>query len=377
MSNEDGYQITDPSNSTNEGTNMPDGTEILAAHERAFEKMQEQRQICLDKAELYKQALKNEDLSKEERGLLKINLAINEKRLSAIELDLETMELIIEQDRASLARNKHYDKYLIFRNIRELLKNSEIKLGQIEKDAGCQIGYMSRLEKAGNSTEPTVEFLVTAAQMLGVSIDMLINTPIRDLSPTELYAIQFIESLTQATTDDKLSWKKDPLYTLQEISADENGRVSHPLFDVYESTEFNQNGYPYSIPMPYFPSEAFGRKTAIAGDCYHLDMKGKATLFCMYVTNAEASDNERDRYAYEIWIYDRKDGASFLCSDHTGQLSLRRVVFSLTMAIEQYMTRPHIKKKHRSIIDDFMKGGMDDDTSEGNTGTDTLPSFLP
>ena len=59
---------------------------------------------------------------------------------------------------------KNFNKYTCFNNIRALLKvNPDVKIGMIEKEAGVRLGYMSRLEKPDNSSEPTLEFVATAA----------------------------------------------------------------------------------------------------------------------------------------------------------------------------------------------------------------------
>ena len=73
----------------------------------------------------------------------------------------------------------HYDKYQVFSNIRyHLNKNPNVKIGQIEKAAGIRLGYMARLIKEDNNTEPSVKFICKAAQMLGVSVDQLIYSNI-------------------------------------------------------------------------------------------------------------------------------------------------------------------------------------------------------
>ncbi len=77
-----------------------------------------------------------------------------------------------------------FDKKTCLANIRMLLRNSEIKIGQIEKAAGCQPGYMSRLEKDGNTAEPSVEFLTVAAHMLKSSIDAIIFSNLCNQTPT-------------------------------------------------------------------------------------------------------------------------------------------------------------------------------------------------
>lgn len=53
---------------------------------------------------------------------------------------------------------KNFNKYTCFNNIRALLKvNPDVKIGMIEKEAGVRLGYMSRLEKPDNSSEPTLD----------------------------------------------------------------------------------------------------------------------------------------------------------------------------------------------------------------------------
>lgn len=75
-----------------------------------------------------------------------------------------------------LSECKNFNKTLCFSNIRELLRqNPDVKIGQIEKEAGIRLGYMSRLEKDGNTSEPSMEFVVTAAKLLKVSVDTLIS----------------------------------------------------------------------------------------------------------------------------------------------------------------------------------------------------------
>ena len=70
-----------------------------------------------------------------------------------------------------------------------------MKIGQIEKEAGIRLGYMSRLEKEGNTAEPSMEFIVTAAKLLKVCIDTLISVDLTGLTPTEQYIVSFFDKL--------------------------------------------------------------------------------------------------------------------------------------------------------------------------------------
>lgn len=97
---------------------------------------------------------------------------------------------------AALDNYRNFNKGICFSNIRLLLKqNSDVKIGQIEKDVGVRLGYMPRLEKTENTSEPSIGFVVTAAKFLGVGLDTLLLVDLSGLTPTEQYLVSFIDKL--------------------------------------------------------------------------------------------------------------------------------------------------------------------------------------
>lgn len=105
---------------------------------------------------------------------------------------------------------KKFDKMLFFSNVRELLRQKpDIRIGQIEKEAGVRLGYMSRLEKRGNKSEPKIEFIATAAKIFEMSIDTLISIDFAAATPTEKYLIKFLDRVKERTLKDELDWSKD------------------------------------------------------------------------------------------------------------------------------------------------------------------------
>ena len=340
--------------------------ENLTPHEKELYDLHGTKIALEYKDYTYSEALKKEDLTEKERFDIMFAREKNDKKLALVEEKMEELETIIEQEKASISRGKHYDKYQAFRNIRELLKGSDIKLGQIEKEAGCQAGYMSRLEKSENATEPTTEFLVTASQLLGVSLDTLLKTTISLLSPTELYMIKFLEKLIRDTADDKLAWVNEPLYTFREIEKSDDGELIHPLFVRCQSHKglkglaVSEAGLPYVKVQSYFPSKSFGRQTEVSSDCFHLDMKDQATLYIMSVTESGADDNERGKTAVELWMHNKSGKTTCLCTDHESKDRIIQLVFKLWLAVNQYDTRPKISQEHREIIDSFLLDDNDD-----------------
>ena len=107
-------------------------------------------------------------------------------RCEALKKDCDEWEDLLAQLEPLISEYKNFNKTLCFSNIRELLRqNPEVKIGQIEKEARLRLGYMSRLEKEGNTSDPSMEFIVSAAKLLKVSIDTLIKVELTGLTPTE------------------------------------------------------------------------------------------------------------------------------------------------------------------------------------------------
>ena len=179
-------------------------------------------------------------------------------------------------DELDAIRNQHknFNKSVCFSNIRELLKdNPDVKIGQIERDAGIRLGYMSRLEKEDNTAEPSVEFIVTAAKLLNVSVDTLISFDIAGLTPTEKYLVNFVEKLKTDTMADKLNWNVISKNEMDRYETDINGNSLHPL--ITSETVYDTCGgdYPQPFEVNMYVSKTFDLETDIYGDCYDLRMK--------------------------------------------------------------------------------------------------------
>ena len=154
-----------------------------------------------------------------------------------------------------IENKKNFDKLRVFSNIRELLKtNKDIKLGQLEKDAGNQPGYMSRLERSGNTSDPTVEFVVTAAKELGIPVDTLINGTIGGVSPTEKLILSFGKRLINDTREDRISWERQSLAMLNGVYITDYKvmETSHPLYD-FEGNPMNPDRIFYD--SRFYPNE--------------------------------------------------------------------------------------------------------------------------
>ena len=263
-----------------------------------------------------------------------------------------------------LAKHKNFNKTLCFSNIRELLRQKpDVKIGQIEKEAGIRLGYMSRLEKEGNTSEPSMEFIVTASKLLKVSIDTLISVDLTGLTPTEQYIVSFFDKLKTDTLQDRLDWSKETAFNLNRIEPDYYGVIYHPLFaqeTFYEETECE---YPEEVTRIVFSSKTFGPHTCINGDCFNLRLKNGTTLYLMDIAKSVHRINDPSAYAVEAWMCVPHKGSQLLVAsqDNTPIAPLLEILFSV---VKERMEHPKVNNDVMYAIDSYMKDDIADDPED-------------
>lgn len=285
-------------------------------------------------------------------------------RYKTLENERNQWASYLTQLEALIGEYKNFNKTLCFSNIRELLRqNSDVKIGQIEKEAGIRLGYMSRLEKEGNTAEPSMEFIVTAAKLLKVSIDTLISVDLTGLTPTEQYIVSFFDKLKSDTLKDKLDWNRETAFNLNRMESDINGWVYHPLFaeeTFYEETECE---YPEEITRIVFNSKTFGPRTYICGDCFNLRLKNGTTLYLMDIEKSVHRTGDASAFAKEAWMSVPHKGCQLLVAsqDDTPVAPLLEVLFS---TVKERMEHPKVNNDVMYAIDSFMKDDIEDDDTD-------------
>jgi len=285
-------------------------------------------------------------------------------RYQELEKERNAWANLLTQLEELLTERKNFNKALCFANIRELLRqNPDVKIGQIEKEAGIRLGYMSRLEKDGNTAEPSIEFIMTAAKLLKVSLDTLVSVNLTGLTPTEQYIVSFFDKLKADTLADKLDWVRESEFNLNRMEPDYNGYVYHPLFAEETFFEESECEYPNEVTRIVFSSKTFGPKTCIAGDCFNLRMKNGTTLYLMDIEKSVHKVGDPSAYAKEAWVYVPSRGSSLLVAsqDKTPVAPLLETLFA---TVKTRMEHPKINKTIMYAIDSFMKDDLEDDSSD-------------
>ena len=86
-----------------------------------------------------------------------------------------------------------FDKRRFLDNVYYLAKLRNIKIGVLEANANLSTGYLARLNKEDNKSVPSIEVLVSFAEMLDVSMDSLINCDLEPMSGNDIYVCEFLD----------------------------------------------------------------------------------------------------------------------------------------------------------------------------------------
>ncbi len=257
----------------------------------------------------------------------------------------------ILENEATRGQGQHFHKDICLTNIRMLLKKTKTQLGAMEKEAGVSTGYMSRLEKDGNTNDPSIEFVVTAADTFGVPVDDLIRGIIPEMSPTEQYVLGFVKELRTATRDDEMNWKEE---TTEELKKYEDACLfngpSHPLYKAYgEDCPEGESYY----------SQFFGELKVQQYDSeYHAYLPGtNDAIYIEKVIFTENAKEDQPGYFYEIYLVSSDEGGSYAspvcCTAKMGSM-IASAVESLYEEIEAGMKRVHISDGAKMSIASFM-----------------------
>ena len=153
--------------------------------------------------------IKDEKISPKNKKDLEKSLKESKEQIAGYGEKIKKLEEIKKELDECFSEKQAFDKAKFIRNIRELVRVKDVKIGQIESTAGVRTGYLSRLDKKGNDTLPSIAFLISAAKLLDVTIDDLINREMGSMSEDEKYVDDFLKDLITDTENHLIHWKKE------------------------------------------------------------------------------------------------------------------------------------------------------------------------
>ena len=269
------------------------------------------------------------------------------------ELDERLSELIWvrnEVDRL-LAKYKVFDKEKCFSNIRFYMKQKDEKIGQIEKKAGVRKGYMSRLDKPDNTTDPSIQFVATAARILEVSLDELLYGTPTEMSEAESVVRDYLRDLLEDTKAQKIKWFKERDGILDKFHNLYNGpEVSHPLL-FYDEFNLDSDGTPMLVRYGslFYPD----RQVYVDGKVFWAKMPGMDNV--VYLVPCVFENDDAGEKFFEVYLTDDKGKANGVCNTrqvHPGILSVFNELYKAAMASSENV---FVDDSVRDIIHQYRK----------------------
>ncbi|AQS52503.1 hypothetical protein BW727_100093 [Jeotgalibaca dankookensis] len=249
-----------------------------------------------------------------------------------------------------------FNSKMFFDNIYFLIKKRNEKIGDLESTAGVSTGYISRTSKESGA-KPGIDFIISVASYLKISIDTLLTVDLSSLTPTELYLVSFFEKLKSDTVNDKLGWEKNSSDSLNYEEPDLNGVLSHPLMNYETFYDLSESEYPEEVTRNVMVSNAFGHHTVIAGDCFSLNMANNTTLHLMNICKTIHKVNDPNARAVEVWMTNNSGSQVYIGSNMEG-MNLKYIIDDLYQTIVENLKYPKLNDSIRFAIESYMEKGI-------------------
>lgn len=247
---------------------------------------------------------------------------------------------------------KAFDKVQCLQNIRALMKKSDVKIGQIENKAGVRVGYMSRIEKPGSTTDPSLQFIATAAKMLNVTVDELLYSKITDLSEDEQTVKGFLSDLLDDTFKRNIHWSKLAHDILSRVHTPyEDVNAFHPLLST-DPEDYDIQGNPNSTRFisKFYPES----KIRVKDGTYHALISGiKAEIYIVWCT-AEVEDKYiPGRDFFEIYLVDCESNLNPICTTVGAAPQICAVINELYKAAVSNSSQVYLNDTAKGLISQY------------------------
>ena len=268
---------------------------------------------------------------------------------------------------------KEFDRQKFLANIRALIRQRGMKIGELESNVDLSAGYLSRLERDDNKAIPSVDVVWKIANELGVNIELLIEGNFDHSTENIEYIRRFVQSLFDRTVGGELEWSSNNIGSINRAleGKEECAIVEHaPDGEYFEpsSGDMYQYGVDTGSQMRsrLFRIRSLTRPTSevIAADsCFHVQIGNNQVLHLFKFTEVMFDDDPDlggtlqaiDYYelAIEEIIYDHEE-LSPVCNTLWNTASLKPDIEKLYQELKEHEYDLRIDKRVRGIIDAFM-----------------------
>lgn len=233
-------------------------------------------------------------------------------------------------------------------NIEHLISNTDMKKGDFETKAGVKKGYLSSISDEMSTTVPPTMFLVKASELLGVSIDDLVNRNLEELSKDDYLTCTFIRKLINQTDKQEIYWEQQVLEEIEDCIRD--GVQPNILYDCYYEDEDKDVVIFYNSP--------FNSYASVVGSIYNVSISGDVRVYIVPVQYTDGT-SESENIDYELYwetYFDPMGGVNIepvLCSKKSNVINdyLEELYKSISTSIK----KSFLSDSSRRIMTNYLK----------------------
>lgn len=265
---------------------------------------------------------------------------------------IDMMEDVIDSIDTALSGKRIFDKWNCFQNIRNLMATKDIKIGQIEAAAGVRVGYMSRLEKPDNTSEPGIMFIATAAKMLGVTLDELVYSRAGQMSEDEEYIRDFLRDIIEDTDKHDIHWEKERDDILCKVYDLYNNPPSHPLLFA-DDGQLDEDNMPYLVK---YGSLFYKESNVYVESAYSAELPETNSL--VYLVWCFTDKNDKyipDKKFFEVYVTDEEGNANPICNTLQAASPICVAVETLYKIAMSDAVHSYIAPETKNIINNYRK----------------------
>ena len=244
-----------------------------------------------------------------------------------------------------------YSKNRLIDNVYSLARARQIKIGEMETQAGVSPGYFSRLRQGEKNAAPGADFLLALAEALGVSVDTLLSFDLNEATEAETALHRYMEKLTRETDGRKISWREDPYGYLENPLMNPDGTTPHPLFETLPDDAGQES------PLYYASIFRPGLKTLVPVATYGCVFPGGRTLYVVEVWNDgddPASPGDWTEIELLMTGPGKYDRVPFCHTDHDHPSRLDEEMKRLLNAAKDSATHPYLTEEARELINVYL-----------------------
>lgn len=132
-----------------------------------------------------------------------ISSSMQDEDLSQLTLSLQHQEKSIKTFLDSLGE---FDNSTLINNISYLVKNNDLRIGEVENMIGLSAGYISRTAKEKSQKKLSIDVVWKIARFFEIDLKSLLETELAIPNSNSSLAIEFLEKASRDTEAGKLRW---------------------------------------------------------------------------------------------------------------------------------------------------------------------------